>query len=166
VRKVRIYSVSIRVPSIHSHSQSTSLLRKGTKGEHQNQHPTKTRRFNTLINQERPPKAPGTTMEVPNPHGGGLPSASRWAPLSGIQPPSTPTPTYRGASRVLEMSTDLELDLSNSEYSRAPSRASSRSSRSTQSAQGIWKRGQLGLSLDPGRNLHKQCQALVELLEN
>jgi D-alanyl-D-alanine dipeptidase len=105
-------------------------------------------------------------MEVLNPHGGGLPSASRWVPLSGTQPPPTPTPTYRGAPRALEMPADLKLDLSNSEYSRAPSRASSRSSRSTQSAQDIRKRGHLGLSLDPGRNLHKQCQALAELLEN
>jgi hypothetical protein len=105
-------------------------------------------------------------MEVPNPHGGGLPSASRWVPLSGIQPPPTPTPIYRGAPRALEMPADLELDLSNSEYSRAPSRASSRSSRSTRSAQGIRKRGHLGLSLDPGRNLRKQCQALAESLEN
>jgi hypothetical protein len=111
-------------------------------------------------------------MEVPNPHSGGLPSASRWVPLSGTLPPPTPTPIYRGAPRALEMPAELELDLSNSEYSRAPSRASSRSSRSTRStqsirsAQGIRKRGQLGLNLDHGRNLCKQCQALAESLEN
>ncbi|KAB8228046.1 uncharacterized protein BDW43DRAFT_316253 [Aspergillus alliaceus] len=110
-------------------------------------------------------------MEASNPRGGGLPSASRWMPLSGIPPPPTPTPIYRGAPRSLEMPADLEQDLSNSESSRAPSRASYRSSRSTRSAQSIRKRGgrdqiQLGPSRNSGQALRKQCQAPVESLED
>ncbi|KAE8416408.1 hypothetical protein BDV36DRAFT_297103 [Aspergillus pseudocaelatus] len=111
-------------------------------------------------------------MEVPNPHSGGLPSASRWAPLNGVPPPPSPpspTPIYRGGPRVLDMPINLE-QISSSESSRAPSRASSKSSRTTQSAQNSRKRGErdqiLGRSLNPGRSLRKHYQALAESLES
>ncbi|KAE8376410.1 hypothetical protein BDV26DRAFT_265673 [Aspergillus bertholletiae] len=66
-------------------------------------------------------------MEVPNPHSDGPPSGSRWVTLSGVPvlPPSTPI--YRGGPRALDIHIDLD-QINNSESSRAPSRASSRSS--------------------------------------
>ncbi|KAE8381541.1 hypothetical protein BDV26DRAFT_289392 [Aspergillus bertholletiae] len=101
-------------------------------------------------------------MEAPNPHSGGLPSASRWAPLSGIPPPPSPpspTPIYRGGPRALDLPIDLE-QISNSESSRAPSRTSSRSSRSLRSAYGTRKREGTGLSLP------QSLRKLAESLEN
>ncbi|KAE8334249.1 hypothetical protein BDV24DRAFT_170384 [Aspergillus arachidicola] len=106
-------------------------------------------------------------MKVPNPHSGGLPSASRWAPLSGIPPPPSPpppTPIYRGGPRTLDMPIDLG-QISYSESSRAPSRTSSRtssrSSRSTQSAYGTRKREGTGPVLNP-----QSLRKLAESLEN
>ncbi|KAE8381467.1 hypothetical protein BDV26DRAFT_289321 [Aspergillus bertholletiae] len=97
-------------------------------------------------------------MEALNPHSGGPPSASRWMPLSGVPPlPPLPTPIYRGGPRALDIPFDLD-QISNSESSRAPSRASSRSSRSTRSAYSTRKRQGTGPALNP-QSLRKLAES-------